>query len=154
MRVLVAAFAAFLIFAIGPFASAIAASAPPVTVHKTATCGCCTAWIDHLEKHGFETIPHDMSQGALTQKKMESGVPREMASCHTGVVAGYVIEGHVPARDIERLLEERPDAIGLAVPGMPIGSPGMTMGDMTDPYNVYLIRRDGAAEIFASYPAR
>lgn len=154
VRTLLAALAAITFLAVGSVSSALAAPDQPVTVYKTATCGCCTAWIDHLEGQGFETIPRDMSLGALTQKKIESGVPQEMASCHTGIVDGYVIEGHVPAQDIARLLDERPDAIGLAVPGMPIGSPGMEIGDVAEQYTVYLMRRDGTTEAFASYPAR
>lgn len=128
------------------------ADALSVHVQKTRGCGCCILWIRHLEQNGFETTSEDVLPGMLIRYKLESGVPQEMVSCHTGRIGGYVIEGHVPAPDIRRLLSERPDAIGLAVPGMPYGSPGMGPEDDRDAYDVYLIRKDGSTEIYASYP--
>ncbi len=137
------------------------AATTPITAHatthdvvhvwKTSGCGCCLAWITHLRESGFEVTAENVSSGTLIQHKIDSGVPQRMASCHTGHVAGYVVEGHVPAREIKRLLAERPDAIGLAVPGMPIGSPGMEVGDTKQAYNVYLIRDDGTVDVFATY---
>lgn len=123
-----------------------------VDVFKTRGCGCCVLWIRHLEENGFKTRSEDMIPGMLMRYKLDSGVPQEMVSCHTGRIGGYVIEGHVPARDILRLLDERPDAIGLSVPGMPYGSPGMGPEDERDAYDVYLIRKDGSTEVFTSYP--
>jgi hypothetical protein len=114
------------------------AEATPITVYKTPTCGCCTKWIDHLEASGFEVEAKDLPD--LTALKAANGVPGAMASCHTAMVEGYVIEGHVPAADIRRLLAERPAVAGLAVPGMPLGSPGM---EHPDP------RRHEAYDVFA-----
>lgn len=107
---------------------------PRVTVYKSATCGCCTRWIEHLEQNGFTVQAHNVDD--LPAIKQQHGVSAELASCHTAVVDGYVIEGHVPASDIERLLAERPALKGLAVPGMPVGSPGMEQGPYKDRYTV------------------
>lgn len=103
------------------------AEATEIVVYKTPTCGCCGDWIDHLEAAGFEVKARDLPD--LTELKANNGVPRALASCHTAMVEGYVIEGHVPAADINRLLESRPKVAGLAVPGMPLGSPGMEHPD-------------------------
>ena len=124
-----------------------------IEVFKTATCGCCHDWIAHLQDAGFAVSAQDLEYDALADLKQTAGVPEGLVSCHTGRIAGYVIEGHVPAADISRLLVERPDAIGLSVPGMPIGSPGMGPEDQREAYDVILIGRDGAANVFASYPA-
>src|SRR6056297_475789 len=97
-------------------------------VFKSPTCGCCSAWIEHMSRAGFSVDARDVDQEALYVLKARSGITPDLASCHTAFVDGFVVEGHVPAADIERLLTERPDAIGLSVPGMPIGSPGMEMG--------------------------
>lgn len=133
-----------------------AATAEPLTVDvkKTATCGCCQAWVDHLKSSGFKVKTENMAMGRLMQFKNRHGIAAKHASCHTGRLAGYTIEGHVPAREIERLLKERPDAVGLSVPGMPIGSPGMEVGDQRDAYDVLLIKKDGSSEVFATYTAR
>lgn len=125
------------------------AAAQGVEVAKTATCGCCAAWVRHMEAAGFETRTEDMDHGSLARLKIAAGITPETASCHTAMVDGYVVEGHVSAEDVRRLLAERPDAVGIAVPGMPIGSPGMEMGSEREPYEVVLIRRDGALETFA-----
>ncbi len=133
-----------------------AESAPEPVMHvkKTATCGCCTAWIDHLREAGFKVESEDMAMGQLMRFKLNHGITVPLSSCHTGRIAGYTIEGHVPAREIRRLLRERPSAVGLTVPEMPIGSPGMEAGNRRDAYDVLLIGRDGKTEVFASYPAR
>lgn len=120
-----------------------------ITVHKTPTCGCCNAWIDHLRANGFEVEAVDVQSTTPVASRL--GVPDNMRSCHTGEIAGYAIEGHIPAQDIKRLLEERPDIVGLAVPGMPIGSPGMEMGDRKDSYEVHAIQRDGSTSVFARH---
>lgn len=122
-----------------------------VQVKKTASCGCCGAWVDHLRQSGFKVATEDMTTGALMRFKLDHGVSPKLASCHTGRVGGYTIEGHVPAEDIARLLKERPDAVGLTVPGMPIGSPGMESGNLREKYEVLLIKKDGTTEVFASY---
>lgn len=125
-----------------------------VDVKKTATCGCCQVWAEHLKRSGINVTTENLAMGALAMFKRQHGVKVQHQSCHTGRVAGYTIEGHVPAKDIKRLLKQRPDAIGLSVPGMPIGSPGMEVGGERDAYNVLLLKKDGSTEIFASYKAK
>ena len=129
-------------------ATLVGAGAPTMTVYKSATCGCCSMWIEHLEAAGFTVDARDREDMAAVKDSL--GLPSDLASCHTGVVDGYVVEGHVPAEQVARLLEERPDALGLSVPGMPIGSPGMEMGDRRDPYDVLLVGDGGEAAVFAS----
>lgn len=126
----------------------------PVGVMKAEGCGCCVAWMDHLRDSGFAPEGQNLPSEHLYRYKMMTGVPQSMYSCHTAMVDGYVIEGHVPAADIQRLLAERPQATGLAVPDMPLGSPGMDYGDERQPYNVYLIKADGSTEVFSSYKGR
>ncbi|HVH13503.1 MAG TPA: DUF411 domain-containing protein [Longimicrobium sp.] len=123
---------------------------PPVrmVVYKTPTCGCCRSWVEHVEAAGFQVEVHDMPD--VTPVKNEHGLPQHLASCHTAVVDGYVIEGHVPADVIRRLLSERPQVAGIAVPGMPVGSPGMEMGSRKDPYDVIAFARDGKVSVFES----
>ena len=123
-----------------------------VDVEKNANCGCCAAWIDHMEQYGFEVGVRNLDSDALYQSKRDKGLTSELFACHTGMVDGYIIEGHVPASDVERLLAERPDALGLAVPDMPLGSPGMDFGHDSEPYDVLLVRRDATTEVFQSYP--
>lgn len=130
-----------------------AQSAPQIHVFKDPNCGCCSAWIDILEQDGFRVTSEARAGGSLTQEKIKRGIPQNMASCHTADVDGYVIEGHVPARDIRKLLAERPEAIGLAVPGMPFGSPGMGPESQREAYDVYLILRDGTSRVFTHYDA-
>lgn len=126
-----------------------AAAAPPVVVYKTATCGCCGGWVSHLQAAGFVTQVHDVEDLAAVKTRL--GVPSALGSCHTATVGGYVIEGHVPAADVARLLEQRPAGTGLAVPGMPVGSPGMEHGDRVDPYQVLLWGEGTEAQVFAEY---
>lgn len=129
-----------------------AADPPRIQVYKTATCGCCTKWIEHLEAAGFEVTAEDLPD--VAPLKSEKGVPAELTSCHTALVDGYVLEGHVPAADIERLLSERPAIQGLAVPEMPLGSPGMEHPDASrhQPYDVLSFGEDGV-RVYASHPA-
>ena len=121
-----------------------------VQVFKTPTCGCCKNWVEHLEKAGFDVEVKDLPD--LASIKRENGVPAELVSCHTALVDGYVIEGHVPASDIERLLAERPAVSGLAVPDMPLGSPGMEHPDPSrhQPYDVMSFGQ-GGVQVFASH---
>jgi len=135
---------------LGPLALAQPSTAREIHVYKDPNCGCCSAWIAHLEADGFAVASEDRSDMAAVKDRLE--VPRSMRSCHTAVIGDYVIEGHVPAADIRRLLAVRPDALGLAVPGMPIGSPGMEMGNRQDSYKTWLIRPDGE-QVFADHPA-
>jgi len=138
------------VFLLSLAAQAIA-EATSIDVKKTNGCGCCLAWMEHLEENGFTPTGDDMFAGMLVRFKLEKGVPQRMVSCHTGLVEGYVIEGHVPADDIRRLLSERPDAVGLAVPGMPLGSPGMDQSRWREAYDVFLVNNDGSTEVFSSY---
>jgi len=124
---------------------------PRIEVWRSATCDCCGAWVKHLEANGFAVKVNAAGSGALAALKRQAGIGDKLASCHTAKIDGYVVEGHVPATDIKRLMAERPDAIGLAVPGMPIGSPGMEQGDESEPYDVLLIGKDGGAEIYAKH---
>ena len=116
------------------------AAAPVIDVYKSASCGCCTAWIKHLEANGFTVRARNVEMPA--QYRQRAGIPDQFGSCHTGIVNGYAIEGHVPASDIKRLLREKPQAKGLAVPAMPMGSPGME-GPRKDPYDVFLVKANG-----------
>jgi hypothetical protein len=124
---------------------------PMVEVWKDPSCGCCKDWVEHLRTSGFTVKVHESGNGAA---RKDLGMPDRYGSCHTARVGGYAIEGHVPARDVRRLLKEKPLALGLAVPGMPIGSPGMDgpeYGGRRDGYQVLLVRRDGSSAIFQSY---
>jgi hypothetical protein len=127
------------------------AAKPVVEVWKDPNCGCCKDWMAHLERNGFEVKAHDKGN---TAARAAFGMPQTLGSCHTAKVRGYVIEGHVPAADIHRLLAEKPDALGLAVPGMPAGSPGMdgpAYGGRRDPYKVLLVKRDGGVHTYSSH---
>lgn len=124
---------------------------PIVDVWKSPSCGCCKDWIAHLEQNGFTVKAHDSGNNAIRRRL---GMPMKYASCHTARVSGYAIEGHVPATDVIRLLQQKPDAIGLAVPRMPIGSPGMdgpAYQGRRDPYDVLLVQKNGSASVFRSY---
>ena len=130
--------------------SASVALSASVSVFKDAGCGCCGGWISHMRENGFAVSATNVAPETMDVVKSKAGVTADTASCHTAIVAGYVVEGHVPASDVQRLMDERPDAIGLSAPGMPIGSPGME-GAGAEPYDVLLIRRDGRTEVFASH---
>lgn len=125
-----------------------AARAAEVVVYKSPTCGCCGAWVEHMRAAGFTVATHDVADVAPI--KQRHGVPLGLGSCHTALVDGYVVEGHVPAENVRRLLAERPKAVGLAVPGMPSGSPGMENG-MRDPYDVLLFDDRGRVRVWNSY---
>jgi hypothetical protein len=122
-----------------------------VTMYKNPGCGCCTKWAEHMvSEESFEV--REIAASNIYEIKAEAGIPRELSSCHTAKIGGYFVEGHVPMEQVKRLLEEQPDAVGLTVPGMPIGSPGMEVdGRNPAPYDVLLIRKDGSTEVFASY---
>jgi len=129
----------------------MAQTRPQVEVWKDPNCGCCKDWVTHMEANGFDVKVHD-SGNTAARKRL--GVPDKLGSCHTALVGGYAIEGHVPAREVHRLLKERPAAIGLSVPGMPVGSPGMDgaeYGTRTDPYDVVLFSRSGTTRVYQSY---
>ncbi len=118
-------------------------------VWKDPACGCCGEWITHAREAGFAITVHDTGNAA---QRAKAGIAPKYGSCHTALVDGYAIEGHVPARELLRLLKERPKAIGLAVPGMVVGSPGMEQGGRIDPYEVLLLKKDGSASTYARYP--
>ncbi len=119
-----------------------------IEVYKSPYCGCCTDWIKHLRQNGFTVKAHDV--GDASEYRAKFGVPYELGSCHTAQAGGYAIEGHVPAREIKRLLVEKPKAKGLAVPSMPLGSPGME-GPRSDPYEVLLFQADGKYSVYQKY---
>lgn len=129
-------------------ASAPAAPPTQITVYKSPSCGCCTKWVDHLKANGYSVTAKDVDD--VEPIKAELGVPAKLASCHTALVGGYVVEGHVPAQDIDRLLREKPKVVGLAVPGMPLGSPGMEAG-RKDAYDVVAFAANGATKVFARH---
>ncbi len=129
------------------------AETPTIHVVKDPGCDCCRGWVDHLTAAGFATTVEERDVEGLAAYKTQLGVPDALVSCHTGSIAGYVVEGHVPAADIRRLLAEKPDAVGLTVPGMPFGSPGMGPEAQREAYDVLLINRDGTSSIFTSYDA-
>jgi hypothetical protein len=126
---------------------AIAAALPMLELWKMRACGCCTAWSRHFESAGFPTLVHEVDDvGAI---RAEAGVPDDLGGCHTGKIAGYVIEGHVPVSAVQRLLAERLPIAGLAVPGMPLGSPGMEIeGQPAEPYDVIAFSADGSRSLF------
>lgn len=128
-----------LIMAVLTTLTAYASANQTVEVYKSPTCGCCAKWVKHLESHGFTVNTHDVGNQKI---RAQAGIAPSLGSCHTAMVDGYAIEGHVPAEDIKRLLKEKPRAVGLAVPDMPHGSPGMETGRV-DPYDVLLIRQSG-----------
>jgi hypothetical protein len=131
-----------------PAPAAAPAASPEVTVYKTPKCGCCNRWIDHLRAAGFRVKGENLAD--LSMLKQMHRVPRALEACHTALVGGYVVEGHVPAADVARLLAERPKVLGIAVPGMPIGSPGME-GGTPEPYDVVTFDRAGATAVFARH---
>ncbi len=123
---------------------------PAVEVYKSPTCGCCNDWIKHLQSNGFTNVK--VFDAGNAKKRAEVGMSLRYGSCHTALIEGYVVEGHVPAREIKRLLKERPKALGLAVPGMPLGSPGMEVDDgRVDRYDVLLVQKDESASVYATY---
>ncbi len=132
------------------FAATAATALPQVEVFKNPYCGCCGAWANHMKAAGFPVKVTLVDDTTATRKRY--GLPDRFGSCHTAVVNGYVVEGHVPADEVKRLLAAKPNAIGLAVPSMPPGSPGMEMGARKDPYNVFLIDKTGHETVFAPYP--
>jgi hypothetical protein len=125
------------------------AAARDMVVHKSPTCGCCGVWVDHMRAAGFQVTVQDTQE--LDAVALRLGVPDAARGCHTGEIGGYFVEGHVPAADVIRLLDERPNALGVAVAGMPIGSPGMEMGDRREPFDTLLVARDGSTSLYARH---
>lgn len=129
--------------------SGVSADSNVVTVYKSPSCTCCSRWVDHLRNNGFEVDVHDRDD--LASVKNDLGVPPGLRSCHTAVVGSYVVEGHVPARDIRRMLTSDSEIAGVAVPGMPIGSPGMERGSQVEPYSVLAFNEEGRSQVVARY---
>lgn len=128
--------------------AATIAATPTIKVYKSPTCGCCALWVDHMREAGFELDVEDTDD--MIGVKVDAGLPLQLQSCHTALVDGYVFEGHIPAEVIARFLAEKPSASGLAVPGMPIGSPGMEFGDRVDPYDVLRFDAAGTTSVYES----
>lgn len=141
-------FAAFILLA----ACAPAVAQTHMKVVSGEGCGCCSEWVKHLQTSGYTADITYVPQDKLMTYKDQHGLKPEQTSCHTGEIGGYVIEGHVPAREIARLLREKPDALGLVVPGMPYGSPGMGPASEAQPYEVLLVKKDGTTSVYAKYP--
>ena len=141
----------FAVLFLGLFAT-VHSQTHEITVYKTATCSCCSVWVNHLRENKFTVRVIEVESTADVQKK--NGVTNALRSCHTATVGGYTIEGHVPATEIQRLLKEKPKAKGLAVPGMPIGSPGMEVGTQRAAYSVLLFDPQGKTTVYRQYPAR
>jgi len=120
-----------------------------ITVYRSPSCGCCGGWIKHLQANQFNVI--DIKTNNVSELKLKYGVPEKLASCHTAIINGYVIEGHVPAADIKQLLSQKLDVIGLTVPEMPVGTPGMEMGNRKEPYSVLTFDKDGNTKVFTEY---
>lgn len=147
---LVTIFSAGLLAACSGEQKADSAEAISVTMYKNEGCQCCTKWAEHLNENGYDVTEKPVDN--LSAMKFSYDVPNDMSSCHTAIIDGYVVEGHVPAEDIDRLLEERPDAKGLALPGMPTGSPGMEVpGQEPQPYDVMIFQEDGSRDVYASH---
>lgn len=144
----------FLLLAVAAGAAAtmpLHAGVTDLVVTKDPACGCCEAWVAHLREAGFAVEVREATPEALSALKARLGIGPSLTSCHTAEAGGYWVEGHVPAEDVARLLSERPKAAGLAVPGMPVGSPGMEVGNTREPFDVLLVGLDGSTEVFARY---
>ena len=138
-------------FAAAPGQTAQKAAAASMVVYKSPTCGCCGAWIEHVRARGLQVEAKDVSDSQLTVVAIQSGVPGDLQTCHTAKVGGYIVEGHVPAEDIQRMLKEKPAIAGIAVAGMPMGSPGMEQGGKKQPFNTMAFTKDGKQTIFARH---
>ena len=146
-RTLLAQFTGLL--ALGPATLLAESNYPRMQVWKSPTCGCCSKWVTHMQNAGFDVTATNVPN--VGPYKAEAGLPPDLASCHTAMVAGYFVEGHVPAEDVVRMLEERADIAGLAVPGMPLGSPGME-SSTPEAYDVMAVGKDGSVTVFAHHP--
>ena len=126
-------------------------SRTPIVVYKTPTCGCCSMWVEHIRQNGFQPEVHDVSAAQVRAVSKAAGLSEEGTSCHTAKVGSYIVEGHVPASDVQRMLKEKPAIAGIAAPGMPVGSPGMEMGGRTDRYDVMSFTKDGKTRVYATH---
>jgi hypothetical protein len=128
-----------------------AAAAQKVTVYKTSSCGCCRLWVDHLKSNGFDVQAMDVSAADVRAVSKAAGLPEDGTSCHTAKIGNYVVEGHVPASDIKRMLKEKPAIAGIAAPGMPMGSPGMEQGGAKEAYDVVSFTKDGKIAVYSKH---
>lgn len=144
---------AFVILAAGIVAAQTkpVSSRPSAMVYKTSTCGCCKLWVDHLRANGFTVEAKDVSSTEVRAVSKAAGLPDNGVSCHTAKIGNYVVEGHVPAADIQRMLKEKPAIAGIAAPGMPMGSPGMEQGGMKEPYDVVAFTKDGKMTVYSKH---
>ena len=126
-------------------------SRPTAVVYKTSTCGCCSMWVDHLKDNGFQVETKDVSSDEVRAVSKAAGLKDDGASCHTAKIGNYVVEGHVPASDIQKMLAEKPAIAGIAAPGMPMGSPGMDQGGAKEPYDVIAFTKDGKTSVYAKH---
>lgn len=131
--------------------ASVKATAPDITVYRSPDCSCCEGWIDHLKKQGFSVRNFPTSNIEAVKQKLK--VPDNLTSCHTAMINGYVIEGHVPANDIKHLLQEKSNVSGLSVPNMPVGTPGMEMGNKKDPFKVFSFNDKNSVGVFSDYPS-
>jgi hypothetical protein len=133
------------------FAQKPVSSRTPIVIYKTPTCGCCAMWVEHMRQNGFQPEVHDVSASQVRAVSQAAGLKEEGTSCHTAKVGNFIVEGHVPAADVQRMLKEKPAIAGIAAPGMPVGSPGMEMGGRKDPYNVIAFTKDGRSTVFSKH---
>lgn len=129
----------------------LASQALNITVYRTPTCGCCKGWVEHLKQNGFQVTDLVKPESEIQTIRQKYNLPSNLASCHTSEVAGYLVEGHIPVADVKRLIAQKPNIAGISVPGMPIGTPGMEMGDRKESFNVFAFKKDGQTKIFNSY---
>lgn len=120
-----------------------------MTVYRSSSCGCCGGWIEHAKQHGFQIT--DIKTDDLEAVKQEHNIPRYLSSCHTTIIDGYVMEGHIPVDDIKRFLKQKPNVVGLTVPGMPLGTPGMEAGERKQPFDILAFNENGQVEVFKHY---
>ncbi len=122
-----------------------------ITVYRTPTCGCCQGWVEHIKQNGFQVTDIVKPESEIQAIRQKYNLPSDFASCHTSEVAGYLVEGHIPVADVKHLIAQKPDIAGISVPGMPIGTPGMEMGDRKQSFNVFAFQQDGQTQVFNSY---
>ena len=128
--------------------------APPVlnvTVYRTPTCGCCKGWVEHIKQNGFQITDIVKPESEIKTIRQKYNLPSDLTSCHTSEITGYLVEGHVPTADIKGLITQKPNIAGISVPGMPIGTPGMEMGDRKQSFDVFTFEKDGQTKVFNSY---
>ncbi|MEB3343420.1 DUF411 domain-containing protein [Okeania sp.] len=129
----------------------LAPEALNITVYRTPTCGCCKGWVEHIQKNGFQVTDIVKPESEIQTIRQKYNLPSDLTSCHTSEIGGYLVEGHIPVADVKRLIAQKPDVAGISVPGMPIGTPGMEMGDRQQSFDVFAFEKDGQTRVFNSY---